>query len=205
LDIIKEIEAIEAEWQRVVAGLEEEVGRVRRMNIAIDDDEAYLRCCHLLQEEFQAEEDKFAKLRRKLKLSIQTVEEHIDACEGEKAEREKEVAIVEEEIKELQVEAGKANKRHRRAEQLHAEIEQEANSIEAGNLKLQDLKERSYEQKTTYLQVQESEMAMMEEMRWTEEQEQLYYDFRGREEKYRQLSKILEKLHNRSSYSNRDI
>lgn len=44
------------------------------MNIEVDDDEAYLRCCHLLQEEFQAEEDKFAKLRRKLKISIQTVE-----------------------------------------------------------------------------------------------------------------------------------
>ena len=45
----------------------------------------------------------------------------------------------------------------------------------------------------------------MEELRKIEEQEQLYYDFKSREEKYRQLSKILEKLHNRSSYSNRDV
>lgn len=129
MDIIKEIEAIEAEWQRMVTGLEDEVAKARRMNIAVDDDEAYLRCCHLLQEEFQAEEDKFAKLRRKLKISIQTVEEHIDICQGEKDEREKEIAIVEEEIKELQVEAGKINKRQRRAEQLRAEIEQEASAI----------------------------------------------------------------------------
>lgn len=85
LDIIKEIEAIEVEWQRMVNGLEDEVAKARRMNIAVDDDEAYLRCCHLLQEEFQAEEDKFAKLRRKLKISIQSLEEHIDVCQGEKA------------------------------------------------------------------------------------------------------------------------
>lgn len=154
----------------MLAGLEEEVARARKMNIAVDDDEAYLRCCHLLQEEFQAEEDKFAKLRRKLKISMQTVEEHIDICEGEKAEREKELAIVEEEIKELQVEAGKVNKRHRRIEQLRAEIQQEGASIEASNFKLQDLKERSYEQKTAYLQAQEAEMAFMEELARAEEE-----------------------------------
>jgi chromosome segregation ATPase len=128
----------------MLAGLEEEVGRARKMNITVDDDEAYLRCCQLLQEEFQAEEDKFAKLRRKLKISIQTVEEHVDICQGEKAERQKELTIIEEEIKELQVEAGKVNKRHKRIEQLRGEIEQEGAAIESNNLKLQDLKERSY-------------------------------------------------------------
>ena len=61
------------------------MGRARRMNIELDDDEAYLRCCNLLQEEFQAEEDKFIKMRRKLKISIQSVEEHMDVCSGEKA------------------------------------------------------------------------------------------------------------------------
>ncbi len=50
------------------------------MNITVDDDEAYLRCCQLLEEEFQAEEEKFNKTRRKLKISIQTVEEHIEIC-----------------------------------------------------------------------------------------------------------------------------
>jgi hypothetical protein len=34
-------------------------------------------------------------------------------------------------------------------------------------------------------------MALLEELARAEEEEQIYYDFRGREEKYRQLSKIL--------------
>lgn len=64
----------------MVISLDDELTRARRMNISVDDDEAYLKCCQLLQEEFQAEEDKFAKMRRKLKISIQTAEEHIDIC-----------------------------------------------------------------------------------------------------------------------------
>jgi hypothetical protein len=104
----------------MVKSLDDELSRARKMNITVDDDEAYLRCCQLLQEEFQAEEDKFGKTRRRLKIGIQTAEEHIDICEGEKAEREKEKAIVEEEIKELEVKIGKVNKRHRRMEQIRA-------------------------------------------------------------------------------------
>lgn len=76
-------------------------------------------------------------------------------------------------------------------EQIRAEMEEEGRAIENSNAKLQDLKERSYEQKTSYLQVQESEMALMEELARVEEEEQIYYDFKTREEKYRQLSKIL--------------
>lgn len=73
----------------MVITLDDELARARKMNITVDDDEAYLRCCSLLQEEFQAEEEKFSKSRRKLKIAIQTAEEHIEICEGEKAEREK--------------------------------------------------------------------------------------------------------------------
>jgi hypothetical protein len=58
-------------------------------------------------------------------------------------------------------------------------------------VKLQELKERSYQQKTAYLQVQEEEMGLMEELARVEEEEQIYYDFKSREENYRQLTKIL--------------
>lgn len=34
-------------------------------------------------------------------------------------------------------------------------------------------------------------MGLLEELGKIEEEEQIYYDFRGREEKYRQLTKIL--------------
>jgi hypothetical protein len=44
---------------------------------------------------------------------------------------------------------------------------------EAG--RLQDLKERSYEQKNLYLQTQEIEMGLLDEMARVEEEENLYY------------------------------
>lgn len=128
----------------MVKGLEEELSKARKLNIPVDDDEAYLRCSALLQQEFQEEEDRFAKTRRQLRIAIQTAEEHLEICEGEKAEREKERSILEEELRDLDVEIAKANKRARRAEQLQAETEETSRSIEAGNFKLQGLKEQSF-------------------------------------------------------------
>lgn len=88
------------------------------MNIPVDDDEAYLRCAALLKEEFQSEEEGFVKERRKLRVAIQTVEEHLELCEGEKAERQKEYAILEEQLKDQQASIAKVTKRNRRTEQL---------------------------------------------------------------------------------------
>jgi mRNA degradation ribonuclease J1/J2 len=47
-------------------------------------------------------------------------------------------------------------------------------------------------------------MNAMDELSRIEEEERIYYDFKSREEKYKQLTKILSKLHNKSSYSNKD-
>ena len=71
----------------MVKSLEDELTRARKMSISVDDDEAYLRCCQLLEEEFQAEEEKFNKIRRKMKIGMQTAEEHLGICEGEKGEK----------------------------------------------------------------------------------------------------------------------
>lgn len=60
------------------------------------------------------------------------------------------------------------------------------------------MKERSYEQKNLYLQTQEIEMGLMDELARVEEEEKLYYEFKQREEKHRQLIKIINKL--RSSF-----
>jgi mRNA degradation ribonuclease J1/J2 len=47
-------------------------------------------------------------------------------------------------------------------------------------------------------------MNAMDELSRIEEEERIYYDFKSREEKYKQLTKILSKLHNKSSYSSKD-
>jgi len=45
----------------------------------------------MLDEEYETEEGKFAKVRRQLKVAMQTVEEHIEICEAEKKERTQEI------------------------------------------------------------------------------------------------------------------
>lgn len=37
----------------MVKALDDELAKARKMNITVDDDEAYLRCCQLLEDEFQ--------------------------------------------------------------------------------------------------------------------------------------------------------
>jgi hypothetical protein len=39
----------------MLKAIEDELSAARKMNIAVDDDEAYLRCYQLLSEEFQVE------------------------------------------------------------------------------------------------------------------------------------------------------
>ena len=45
----------------------------------------------MLDEEYETEEEKFIKVRRQLKVALQTVEEHIDICEAEKKDRLQEI------------------------------------------------------------------------------------------------------------------
>jgi hypothetical protein len=52
--------------------------------------------------------------------------------------------------------------------------------------------------------VQEIEMGLLEEIGKVEEEEKIYYEFKSREERYRQLTKVLEKLRDKRDYGGKD-
>lgn len=94
------------------------------MNVDVEDDEAFLRCQALLDEEYTAEEDKFAKLRRKIKVALQSAEEHIEICEAEKKERTQEIEQLKGEIGELEGQESNFGKRVKRRHELREKVEE---------------------------------------------------------------------------------
>lgn len=84
-------------------------------------------------------------------------------------------------------------------------MEEYLREIEASSVRLQGAKEKSYEQKGLYLQTQELELNLVEQIQRVEDEEKAYYEFRGREERYRQLSRIVEKLHMKTEGGSQEV
>jgi hypothetical protein len=80
LDVIQQLEDVEFRWADLLQNGEKEASKAQKSGVEMDDDPAYQHCVGLLEEEFQAEEQRFGKIRRKLKVSLQSVDEHLELC-----------------------------------------------------------------------------------------------------------------------------
>ena len=52
---------------------DDEIERAKKQKIDVENDEAFLHCQGMLDEEYETEEGKFTKVRRQLKVAMQTV------------------------------------------------------------------------------------------------------------------------------------
>ena len=94
----------------------------------------------MLDEEYETQEGKFAKVRRQLKVAMQTVEEHIQICQNEKKERAEEIEKIKLEIEDLEGEEANFGKKAKRKHDIREKIEEYERQIEAASVRLQAAK-----------------------------------------------------------------